>query len=50
MVQLLYSPSGHDTFGQTAAVVALGFVPPFILALFVQRYLVTGLTLGGVKG
>lgn len=39
-----------DLLGAAAAVVALGIIPPFIVTLFMQRYLVTGLALGGVKG
>jgi len=49
MVNLLNAPSS-DMYGPAAAVVTLGIVPPFIVTLFLQRYLVTGLSLGGVKG
>lgn len=49
MVNLLNAPSA-DLFGAAAGVVALGIIPPFIITLFLQRYLVTGLALGGVKG
>lgn len=49
MVALLNQPSA-DLFGPAAAAVVVGTIPPFILTLFLQRYLVKGLTLGGVKG
>jgi multiple sugar transport system permease protein len=49
MVNLLNAPSA-ELFGPAAGVVALGIIPPFLMTLFMQRYLVTGLSLGGVKG
>ncbi len=48
MVNLLNAPS-NESFGPAAAVV-LGIFPPFALTLFLQRYLVAGLSLGGGKG
>jgi len=49
MVNLLNAPS-NESFGPAAATVVLGVLPPFVLTLFMQRYLVSGLSLGGVKG
>lgn len=49
MVNLLNAPS-NESFGAAAATVVLGIIPPFVLTLFLQRYLVAGLSLGGVKG
>lgn len=49
MVSLLNAPS-NESFGPAAATVVLGIIPPFVLTLFLQRYLVSGLSLGGVKG
>jgi len=46
---LLQSPTSI-MFGPAAAAAVLGVVPAFILTLFFQRYLVRGLTLGGIKG
>jgi multiple sugar transport system permease protein len=37
-------------YGQIAAALVLSIVPTLILALFTQRYLVEGLSLGAVKG
>jgi multiple sugar transport system permease protein len=37
-------------YGQIAAAIVLSVIPTFILALFAQRYLVEGLSLGAVKG
>ena len=36
--------------GQIAAALVLSIVPTLVLALFTQRYLVEGLSLGAVKG
>lgn len=49
MVNLLNAPS-NESFGPAAATVVLGILPPFLLTLFLQRYLVAGLSMGGVKG
>lgn len=49
MVSLLNAPS-NEAFGPAAAAVVLGIIPPFVLTLFLQRYLAAGLSLGGVKG
>ena len=49
MVNLLNAPS-NESFGPAAAAVVLGILPPFALTLFLQRDLVAGLSLGGVKG
>lgn len=49
MVNLLNAPS-NESFGPAAATVVLGIIPPFALTLFLQRYLVAGLAMGGVKG
>ena len=37
-------------FGSAAAIASFAIVPIFIITLFTQRYLVRGMTLGGVKG
>lgn len=37
-------------YNLTAAAALIALVPPLLLALFIQRYLVRGLTLGAVKG
>jgi multiple sugar transport system permease protein len=37
-------------YGQIAAAIVCSVIPTFILALFAQRYLVEGLSLGAVKG
>jgi multiple sugar transport system permease protein len=37
-------------YGQIAAAIVLSVLPTFVLALFAQRYLVEGLSLGAVKG
>lgn len=37
-------------FGNAAAMASFAIVPIFIITLFTQKYLVRGLTLGGVKG
>lgn len=37
-------------YGQIAAAIVFSVIPTFILALFAQRYLVEGLSLGAVKG
>ena len=37
-------------FGEMSAAALTGIVPIYVLVLFFQRYLVTGLTRGGVKG
>jgi multiple sugar transport system permease protein len=42
---------GHEIlWGQVAAVGTIAVIPGIILALFLQRYLVRGLTMGAVKG
>jgi multiple sugar transport system permease protein len=46
---LLQSPTGNF-YGAAAAAVVLGVIPAYLLTLFFQRYLVRGLTMGGVKG
>jgi multiple sugar transport system permease protein len=46
---MLQSPTSVF-FGPAAAAVVLGMVPAYALTLFFQRYLVRGLTMGGVKG
>ncbi len=42
--------SQQSVYGQMAAAVMVGVVPILILALYAQRYLVRGLSLGAVKG
>jgi len=43
--------SPTDTFfGEASASVVLGILPAFLVAFFLQRYLVKGLALGAVKG
>ena len=37
-------------YGQVAAGIVLSILPTFALALYAQRYLVEGLSLGAVKG
>jgi multiple sugar transport system permease protein len=37
-------------YGQIAASVVVSIIPTFVLAMFAQRYLVEGLSLGAVKG
>lgn len=37
-------------WGDIAAAVSLSVIPPLVFALFVQRYLVKGLSMGAVKG
>jgi multiple sugar transport system permease protein len=37
-------------YGQIAAAVVLSVTPTLLLALYAQRYLVEGLSLGAVKG
>ncbi len=37
-------------YGQIASAIVLSVIPTFVLALFAQRYLVEGLSLGAVKG
>jgi multiple sugar transport system permease protein len=37
-------------YGQIAAAIIFSIVPTFVLAMFAQRYLVEGLSLGAVKG
>lgn len=49
LASTMQSPTGMY-FGEAAAVAAIGIVPIFILTLLMQRYIVRGLTLGGVKG
>jgi multiple sugar transport system permease protein len=41
---------GQAYYNLTAAAGVLGALPPFILALTIQRYLVQGLSFGAVKG
>lgn len=45
----LVSPTQQD-FGVAAGSVVLGLLPAYLFALFGQRYLARGLTMGGVKG
>ena len=43
--------SPTDTaWGEAAALVVIGIIPCVSVAIFLQRYLAKGLTLGGVKG
>jgi multiple sugar transport system permease protein len=37
-------------YGQIAAAIVFSILPTFVLAMFAQRYLVEGLSLGAVKG
>ena len=37
-------------YGQIAAAIVFSIIPTFVLAMFAQRYLVEGLSLGAVKG
>lgn len=45
----LVSPTQED-FGVAAGSIVIGMIPAFLFALFGQRYLVRGLTMGGLKG
>ncbi len=45
----LVSPTQED-FGVAAGSVAIGMIPAFLFAIFGQRYLVRGLSMGGLKG
>jgi multiple sugar transport system permease protein len=47
-VSLLQSPTGV-LFGEAAAAVMISIIPAYFLALFFQRYMVHGLTLGALK-
>jgi len=44
----MQSPTGIF-FGEAAGAAVIGLIPPFILTLFFQRYLVRGLSFGAVK-
>lgn len=46
---ILQSPTGV-WYGEAAGVAVMALIPAFVLTLFFQRYIVRGLTLGGVKG
>ena len=37
-------------YGQIAAALVLSVIPTLVLAIFTQRYLVEGLSLGAIKG
>ena len=37
-------------YGQVAAALVFSIVPTLVLAIFTQRYLVEGLSLGAIKG
>jgi len=43
------SPQRYN-YGAVAGVAIISVIPPFLLSLFFQRYLVKGLTMGGLKG
>lgn len=45
----LVSPTQED-FGVAAGSIVIGMIPAFLFALFGQRWLVRGLTMGGLKG
>ena len=47
---LAFITASGINYGQIAAALVLSIVPTLILALFAQRYLVEGLSLGAVKG
>ncbi|WP_119461016.1 carbohydrate ABC transporter permease [Rhodospirillaceae bacterium SYSU D60014] len=47
---LAFITASGINYGQIAAALVLSVVPTLILALFAQRYLVEGLSLGAVKG
>jgi len=44
----LVSPTQED-FGVAAGAIVIGMIPAYLFALFGQRYLVRGLTMGGLK-
>ncbi len=45
----LVSPTQQD-YGVAAGAVVVGMIPAYLFAVFGQRYLVRGLTMGGLKG
>lgn len=45
----MQSPTGQF-FGEAAAAATIAVVPPLVVTLFFQRYLVQGLSMGAVKG
>lgn len=45
----LVSPTQQD-YGVAAGAVVVGMIPAYLFAMFGQRYLVRGLTMGGLKG
>jgi multiple sugar transport system permease protein len=47
---LAFITASGINYGQIAAALVLSIVPTLVLALFAQRYLVEGLSLGAVKG
>jgi len=49
LASTMQSPTGMF-FGEAAAAAIIGVTPSFVLTMFLQRYLVRGLTLGAVKG
>ena len=49
-IALNYLSSQETALGQMAAATVLGAAPSLILAITIQRFLVTGLTLGAVRG
>jgi multiple sugar transport system permease protein len=52
MVKVFYMTQGGSVYSQDIQVVALMFtiIPPMILFLFFQRYIISGFTLSGIKG
>jgi len=46
----LYATIFRIEYGPLAAAVVLGLIPSLALVVYIQRYLVTGLTFGAVKG
>jgi multiple sugar transport system permease protein len=47
---LAFITASGINYGQIAAGIMLSIAPTFALALYAQRYLVEGLSLGAVKG
>jgi multiple sugar transport system permease protein len=47
---LAFITSSGIEYGQIAAALVLSVIPTLVLAIFTQRYLVEGLSLGAIKG
>lgn len=47
---VMFQTDRNTNFGQLYAFMALGMIPAILFAVFAQRYLVEGITMGAVKG